>query len=513
MNPPVNEWLGQRWRSFDTPQLLFMGFVGLLLAGGAAAALAEMPALFLPALLAIGVLVALVEWRWLYYLLFFVLPFSQEISLFGGLSMDVPSEPLMLVLTACVLGAMALGVGHISRHELVNPLLVILALMLLWTAVDLLFSVDTLKSFKYLLAKVWYIVPFLLGTLLILRRPNDTWRFAAVYVAGASLGVLYVASRHATKGFSFAEINWALQPFFRNHVIYAAMLALLVPFAWFASQATSWGGARLAWRVGLGIVLFGLLTSYTRASILSLPIAGLFYLVIRLRLTRVLLLAVAVAVTLGVAYVATGDRYMEYAPDYERTVFNGKNFEKHLEATYKLQDVSGMERVYRWVAAARMIGDKPITGSGAATFYPEYKRYTVKSFRTYVSDNPEKSTTHNYFLLQLAEQGIPGFLLFVTLIATALLMAETLYHRSRSQPEVRRVVLAASLSLVVIIFHLTLNELVEVDKIGPIFFICLALLVRAQSWLDEATGSSSIIASEARQNAAILPQKATSLEL
>jgi O-antigen ligase len=509
----VNERLGQLWRSFDTPQFLFMGFVGLLLAGGAAAALAQMPALVLPALLAIGVLVALIEWRWLYYLLFFVLPFSQEIGLFGGLSMDVPSEPLMLVLTACVLGAMMLGVGHIPRRELVNPLLVILALMLLWTAVDLLFSVAALKSFKYLLAKVWYIIPFLLGTLLIVRRPNETWRFAAVYVTGAALSVLYVASRHATKGFSFAEINWALHPFFRNHVIYAAMLALLVPFAWFAIQATSRGGVRLAWRVGLGIVLFGLLTSYTRASILSLPIAGLFYVVMRLHLTRLLLLAVAVGVTLGVVYVVTGDRYMEFAPNYERTVFNGQNFEKHLEATYKLQDVSGMERVYRWVAAARMIGDKPITGSGAATFYPEYKRYTVKSFRTYVSDNPEKSTTHNYFLLQLAEQGTPGFLLFVTLIATSLLFAENLYHRSRAQPEVRRVVLAASMSLVVIIFHLTLNELIEVDKIGPVFFICLALLVRAQSWLEEGTEAPPVIASEAERNAAIRPLEAQSLEM
>ena len=45
-------------------------------------------------------------------------------------------------------------------------------------------------------------------------------------------------------------------------------------------------------------------------------------------------------------------------------------------------------------------------------------------------------------------------------------------------------VLAAALSFVVIVFHLTLNELVEVDKIGPVFFICLALLIRAQSWLD-----------------------------
>jgi len=483
VNPSVNQRLGQLLRSLDGPQLLFIGFVGLLLLGGTAAALAEMPALLLPACLAVGVLVALVEWRWIYYTLFFLLPFSQEISLFGGLSMDVPSEPLMLVLTACVAIALLLGAGQLPRREMLHPLLVILALMLLWTAIDIFFSVDAVKSFKYLLAKVWYITPFLLGTLLIAQKPKDTWRFAALYTAASCIAVLYVASRHATEGFSFAKINWALHPFFRNHVIYATMLALLVPFVWYAIRATQSVTAKLAWRVGLGILLFGLLTSFTRASILSLPIAGLFYWIMRLRLTRVVLLAIAVSVTLGVVYVVTGDRYMEYAPNYERTVFNGKNFEKHLEATYKMQDVSGMERVYRWVAAARMIGDKPLVGSGAATFYPEYKRYTVKSFRTYVSDNPEKSTTHNYFLLQLAEQGVPGFLLFVTLIATAMLTGENLYHRSQQQPAVRRVVLAALLSLVIIVFHLTLNELVEVDKIGPVFFICLALLVRANSWL------------------------------
>jgi O-antigen ligase len=126
-----------------------------------------------------------------------------------------------------------------------------------------------------------------------------------------------------------------------------------------------------------------------------------------------------------------------------------------------------------------------------------YLRYTVKSFRTYVSDNPEKSTTHNYFLLQLAEQGIPGFLLFVTLVATSLLTGERLYHRSRQHPEIRQVVLAALLSLVVIVFHLTLNELVEVDKIGPVFFICLALLIRANSWLTEAERAAEATAKTA----------------
>ena len=491
MNPPLNERLPRPLRSLDGPQWLFVGFVGLVLLGGALAGLRQQPALLLPGLVVVGGLLAFIEWRWLYFGLFAVLPFSQEIGLLGGFSMDVPSEPLMLALTACVGLALLLRQGQLPAREWRHPLLLLLALMLLWTALDAAFSVDTTKSLKYLLAKVWYLTPFVLGTLLVVRRPGQAWHFAAVYAASATLSVLYVASRHATRGFSFADINWALHPFFRNHVIYATMLALLLPFTWFGLRAAAGRMARLGWGLALGVLLFGLLTSYTRASIVSVPIAGLYFLVLRLRLTRVLLLVVAVATSLTVSYFVIGDRYMEYAPDYEHTVFNGKNFGRHLEATYKLQDVSGMERVYRWVAAARMIGEKPLVGSGASTFYPEYKRYTVKSFRTYVSANPEKSTTHNYFLLQLAEQGLLGFLLFLTLIATALLLAERLYHRAAARPEVRRVLLAATLSLVIIVFHLTLNELVEVDKIGPVFFICLALLVRCETWLAEETPAAA----------------------
>jgi O-antigen ligase len=293
-----------------------------------------------------------------------------------------------------------------------------------------------------------------------------------------------VASRHAPSGFSFSTINLALFPFYRNHVIYAATLALLLPFCLYAARSTVNKTRRICWQLMAATLLFGLLTSYTRASILSLPVAALFYGVLRFRLTRAVLVAAALAVSGGAFYFMSANNFMLYAPNFEKTVFNGKDFSKHLEATYNFQDVSGMERVYRWVAASRMISEKPMVGSGPATFYPEYKRYTVKSFRTYVSENPEKSTTHNYFLLQMAEQGLPGFVLFVILLSTALLTAERLYHRA-TDAYVRRVVLAATLSLVIIIFHLLLNELVEVDKIGSVFFVCLALLIRAETWVNE----------------------------
>ena len=366
-----------RLRPADATQGVFLVFLGLLLSGGVLASWLRQPALLLPALALVGVVLVLTEWRWLYYALFLTLPFSLEIPLTGGLMMDVPSEPLLLALTATVPVALLLGrgsLGQLSRREWQHPLLVLLALLLLWSAFDIAFSVDKIKSFKYVLAKVWYLTPFVLGTLLLVRRPADFWRVAACYVAGAAV------------------------------------------------------------------------------------------------------------------YFVSEDNFMRFAPDFEKTIWHGNDFEAHLESTYKLQEVSGMERLYRWVAAARMVADKPATGSGPSTFYPEYKRYTITGFRTYVSDNPEHSTTHNYFLLLLAEQGVPGFLLFCLLLSTALLTAERLYHRSLPYPEVHRVVLAVSLSLVIILFHLFLNELVEVDKIGSVLLVSLAMLVRAGSWLEEVRG-------------------------
>jgi O-antigen ligase len=466
---------------------LFLAFVGVVIAAGAAALLLKTPFWLALPLVAVGLAILAVDWRWVYYVLLFTLAFSIEIPLPGGLSMDVPSEPLMLVLLACFGVSMLLGRSSVEGRFWLHPLVIIIGQGLIWAAVITLFSVDTTKSVKYLLAKTWYIVPFVFVTLAIVRRPADVWRVVACHVAGASLTGLYAFVRHAGHGFTFEGINPALLPFYKNHVIYAATLSMLLPYALYAARRPN---LRLLWRGfwwgAFSVLLVGVLLSYTRASIASLPLAVGFYFIIRMRLTRVALATAALAALGGTFYFVSQNNYMLYAPDYEKTVFYGDDFGKHLEATYNLEDLSGMERVYRWVAAARMISDRPITGSGPNTFYPEYKRYTVTSFRTYVSRNPEKSTTHNYFLLMLAEQGIPGFLIFAILVATALIMVERLYHRSRS-PEHRRVVLAAGLSLCIIISHLLLNELVEVDKVGSFFYIGLALLMRAEGWIKEET--------------------------
>jgi len=478
-----------RLRPTDASQWLFLGFVGLLLLGGALAGIRQQPVPLLLALVVPGLVLVATRWQWLYYGLFLTLAFTHEMTV-GGQKMEVPSEPLLLALLACVPLALLFGPGglrQLAPREWRHPLLVLPFLLLLWSAVDCYFSVDKVKSIKYVIAKCWLLVPLLPGTLLVLRRPTDFWRLAACYVGTAALSLLWVLPRHASISFSFAKTNWAIQPFYINHVIYATTLALLLPFAVGLVLRARTPGWRRLW-VGAGLLLlFGLITSYTRASWLSIPAAVGFYWVMRLRLTWLLLLATALGTAGSAVYLVSGENFMRFRPDYEKTIWHGGSIAAHLESTYKFQDVSGMERVYRWVAAAHMIADKPLTGSGPSTFNPTYKRYTVSSFRTYVSANHEGSTAHNYFLLQLAEQGAPAFVLFCVLVGAALLTAERLYHATGQQPELRRLVLAVSLSFVIIVFHLFLNELVENDKVGSIFFVALAMLVRSSTWLKEAT--------------------------
>jgi O-antigen ligase len=267
-------------------------------------------------------------------------------------------------------------------------------------------------------------------------------------------------------------------------VVYAVVSGLSLPFALYLAWYHQGRLSKLGWLAVTGVIVLAIVFSYTRATWLALPATGMYYLILKKGWLRPVLVVMLLGLGAGFLYLSQHNRYLVYAPEYEKTIFNKGNLEKHLEATYKLEDVSGMERLYRWIAAIRMGADKPFTGSGPSTFYPVYKKYTVKSFETYVSDNPEKSTTHNAILLQLAEQGVIGCLILVSLLCLVLVWPQTLYHRSRNRNH-RALLLATGASLFIIIFHLLLNELLGLDKIGAFFFIGLAMLLRLESWIQQ----------------------------
>ena len=267
-----------------------------------------------------------------------------------------------------------------------------------------------------------------------------------------------------------------MSPFYRNHVSYASLLALFTPFVWYARN---WYPARSRnwWilTIGFVVLLIGTYFSYTRAAYVSLLIAWGAYYIIRFRLMKTAI-GLSVAVTFAaVLYFNIDNTYLDYAPDFEKTIAH-KRFDNLVTATYKGEDISTMERFYRWVAANYMIRNNPWVGFGPGNFYNFYHQYTVSSFETYVSDNPEQSGVHSYFLMTATEQGLPGLFFFLLLNFFFLIKGENIYHQTK-QPKRKQIVMAVLLSMVVIDSLLLINDLIETDKIGTLFFLNIAILI------------------------------------
>ncbi|HNA42789.1 MAG TPA: O-antigen ligase family protein, partial [Saprospiraceae bacterium] len=128
-------------------------------------------------------------------------------------------------------------------------------------------------------------------------------------------------------------------------------------------------------------------------------------------------------------------------------------------------------------------------GFGPGNFYFNYKSYTVSSFQTYVSRNPEKSGIHSYYLMTLVEQGIVGLSVFMLLIFYALAKAEVVYHSLKDR-ESRFFLLSGVMSFVVILSLLLINDMVETDKVGPFFFLSLVIITNMDLKVQEEKSSA-----------------------
>jgi O-antigen ligase len=135
-----------------------------------------------------------------------------------------------------------------------------------------------------------------------------------------------------------------------------------------------------------------------------------------------------------------------------------------------------MERVYRWVAAIHMAYDRPITGFGPNGFVPHYKNYTVFLFETWISENEERSGVHNYFLMTIVEQGFFGLVVLFGLFVSFFLFTEKKYHQSNNTSH-KKIYLAAFLAMIALVISSLFSDLLEVDKIGSLFFILLSLVI------------------------------------
>ena len=468
-------------RSSFLQRLMFL-CLALIIVGSIVGALVfdQLIILGLP-LLVLGAFVTIVDFRKLLYLLYAAIPISVAIEVGGGFSTDLPSEPLMIGLSAITLLHLLVNrpkaIGSFIKH----PISILLMLHLAWTLISVVNSAHMFIGVKFFLAKMWYVLPFYFLVGMTIKNRKEVYQLLSYALIPMILIIVITLLRHSASNFAFSTVNFVMGPWYINHVMYAAIIVTLFPLlvaVLFQTVQSAHYLSRLSRLTKYGLVaLFtiAIFYSFTRAAIVALVIGGGVYFIIQWKLIRHSLVASLIVLAGGVTYLVNNNHYLEYAPEYTKAISHYK-FNDLVSATSKLEDVSTMERAYRWVAGFRMLDEHPVVGFGPSSFYSSYKPYTVNGFKTYVSENFDKSGIHCYFLMVFVEQGYVGGIIFLILSMALLVFGERLYHRT-IDPMDKALVMATTIGLVIIFALNLINDILETDKVGAFFLTYAAILV------------------------------------
>jgi len=416
----------------------------------------------------------------LYWLYLIVLPLSTEFNFTPGLGLDLPGEPLLILLTLFFLAAIIYQPNQ-YRSLFNSAIGKWIALYAAWMVISLCYADNTWLATKFMLAKIWYIFPLVFLTAWMHTQKTNFKKLDLLLCIPMLLVVMQALIRHGIYGFEFVAIKKTMAPFFRNHVNYSAMLVCLLPAGWLLYYFTENPNRKRGIKAALLIGLTGLFFAYSRGAWLALFVGLIAYLGIRKNRIGTLMLTGTLTACIGLALLIHNNRFLAFAPEHDETIFH-ENFSAHLSATVGLKDISNAERFHRWVAGFRMIAEKPFTGFGANSFYPAYQPYTIAPFKTWVSNNPEHSTIHNYYLLLAVEQGIPALIIFGGFFIYLILQAQKMYHRFQ-QNYYRMIALGTGIILCMIASLNISSDLIETDKIGGLFWLCTGVILSLQQLL------------------------------
>jgi O-antigen ligase len=417
------------------------------------------------------------NWKTAYWILLFTIPFSIQINFAGDtMSITLPDQPIMWLFLGVFALVWAQDPKRMPEWFWRDNLTLIVVLQYVWTMVAVIFSKMLFFSVKFLLAKTWLLVCFFFLPVWIFREKKDFVKGFLIMLIPMLATILVILVHHAMLGFKFDKVQKSMSGLYYNHVDYSTVISMFFPLLLVAWPLTKGRNIFIRWSLFFVMIIFlvAIYFAYARAAWLGLVFAVVIGFAMRLRVVKWIMPGFYALIIMLMCYMVPNNKYLDFRPDYNNT-FMHKTFVDHLISTFKGKDMSSMERVYRWIAAVRMSKDRPITGYGPRAFYYYYKPYAVTPFRTYVSRNPEQSTTHNYFLYMLVEQGWPAMLLYAILIAVIFAKAQKIYHRFKDK-FYRMCTMGLAMTLAVGFINNFFSELIETHKVAALFFIPLALL-------------------------------------
>jgi len=415
-------------------------------------------------------------------LVVFFTPLSVNLEEFtnGGVGLFIPTEPILFGLFLLVI-VEQMRKPFIPLAFWKNPITISLGCYLVWLLMTSITSSLPLISFKFLLMKLWYIIPLLLLGVGLFRHKIHIRQVFWLYAISMSAVILFTLIRHAGYQFGEEEGHWVMSPFFKDHTIYGAAVAMNLCFVvGLIGSKKNPLIIHLLLLSLLVITLIGLYFSYTRGAWLSVAFAFIVWLCIRFRIRFRYLLVTGIAL-ITLTFIFWPQIEMELSRNSQEHTTT--QFDEKLQSAANItSDASNLERLNRWDAALSMFMERPIVGFGPGTYAFEYAPYQDPENLTIISTNfGDRGNAHSEFLGPLSETGLIGFLTVIFFVAALFYKGITLYIRLKNHPEdhreLRILLLTAILAMSTYFFHGLLNNYLDTDKAAvPVYGICAMII-------------------------------------
>ena len=407
-------------------------------------------------------------------LITFLTPLAVNISdMEMGLGISLPTEPLMFGVVLLFLANLVFDKKYDKRVGQ-HPMSYIIYLSLFGMFLTTLTSELPVVSLKYLLARIWFVIPFYFVAALIFRKLSNIKTFYWLYISGLFLVIIYTIIQHSAYGFEEEAGHWVMSPFYNDHTAYGAALAIFFPavvgFLFYPGLSKP---LRVLNLLILVVFVFGIILSYGRAAWISVVISFLVFLVVMLRI-KFYWLAIFGMIFIG-GFILFQQQILDKLERNKQE--SSANFIEHVRSISNItSDASNLERINRWQAAIRLYQDHPFFGWGPGTYQFVYAPYQRSREKTIISTNlGDKGNAHSEYLGPLAEMGMVGMLIVIVMFTMIIYTGLRVYKRGRK--EVEFLSLMATLGLITYFSHGLLNNFLDTDKLSVPFWGFVAIIV------------------------------------
>ena len=430
--------------------------------------------LLLPAAILLFVLYFISLDKILLIIVFFT-PLAINIKNFDtGFGVSIPTEPLLAGVVLIYIIRL-FYFNPIDIKILKHPITIIILLSLLWMAFTSLTSELPFISLKYLIARLWFVIPFYFLGIHLFKDYKNIKRFSWIYIIPLLIVIFYTIFNHALRGFSEEAGHWVMNPFYNDHTAYGTILAFFIPvFIGFTFNSNYSRTYKLSAFFTTSILLVALFFSYSRAAWISLIVSFIVYLIILLKIKfKWILLSIAVIIGL---FLSFENQILDTLERNKQD--SSQNFIEHIQSISNISsDASNLERINRWQSAIRMFNEKPIFGWGPGTYQFFYASYQRSKEKTIISTNAgDMGNAHSEYIGPLAEMGIPGSLLMILLVIFTIITGLKVYRKSENK-EIKLISLVTILGLITYFVHGLLNNFLDSDKASIPFWGFIAIIV------------------------------------